>query len=154
MVMPTLGEVSQIFATLIAAIALFYAALQLRINARIAQGQFLMALDQFLDRFDSVYYPLRELHESDSASQQTFSSQEMLKIKEYMGFLEFAEILLREKSITESAFLDMFGHRVRALASVPQVMRATIYKEPTRWRCFLSLLSRFAIDPVPPESST
>lgn len=123
------------------AAGLVFTAIQVRQGSRTSQGQFLLSLDQQLEAFDEIYYKIRSAHEHGSAC-MSFSDEEMLKVREYMGFLEIVEILIEGSSIREADFKSLFGHRIRALTKNDQIMAATVLKSPEKWTKFSKLVRR------------
>lgn len=135
-------DLISLLADLATALGLLFTAYQVRKGARTSQGQFLLHLDQQFSDFDDIYIKIRRAHESDTEC-TAFNEDELLRVREYMGFLEIVEILLQGGSISEKDFKAVFGHRVVALVKNREIMHATVKKAPEKWRYFIQLANRF-----------
>ena len=136
-------DLVKILSFAIASISMLMAAFALRKSTKIAQGNFLLKIDEMANRYNEIYYPLRDRFDGDKGQPyESYSEAEILEIKEYMGFLEHSERLIASGSITINDFDDLFGHRVRALTYNTEIMNATVLIEPKRWKQFIRLMRR------------
>ncbi|PKO94454.1 MAG: hypothetical protein CVU16_02955 [Betaproteobacteria bacterium HGW-Betaproteobacteria-10] len=138
-VVSTLG----LIANAATAIGLFFTAIQVRQGSRTSQGQFLLTLDQQLSTFDNIYLRLRAYHEAGKEC-EALNADELLRVREYMGFLEIIEILIEGKSISEADFRAIFGHRVVALQNNRQVREEILAAAPHKWVKFSALSRRMS----------
>lgn len=137
----TLTEFIGLFANVATAVGLFITAWQVRQGSKTSQGQFMLQLDQQLSTFDGIYLRLRRCHEKN-AEFELLSEEELLAVREYMGFLEIIEILIEGGSISERDFKAIFGHRIIALNNNLQVRTEIISPAPHKWTKFESLVRR------------
>lgn len=137
----TLTQTIGLVANVATAVGLLITAWQVRQGSKTSQGQFMLQLDQQLSTFDDIYLRLRRCHEKNAVF-ELLDEDELLAVREYMGFLEIIEILIEGGSISEHDFKSIFGHRIVALNNNSQVRNEIIDPAPHKWIKFESLVRR------------
>lgn len=137
------AQVATVIGALSAVVGLFYAGVQLRKNARIAEGQFLIELTKMFAEHEEVHVQLRPAGSWRNGKANPNTPEEWVAIDNYMGLFERCEILIRQKTLDPSVFAGLFGYRLDNILSQPAIVgKKLVGGESMYWADFISLLDR------------
>lgn len=104
--------------TLVAAIGLYFVALELRRTRKTTKGEFLLHLDEILNSFDDVTQATFEKSwipsESISDDKET-GTISWARTNNYMGLFERIMLLIDDKILDLETFSRLYGYKVRYL---------------------------------------
>jgi hypothetical protein len=134
-----------VLCAIIAIIALFYTAYQIRINTNTNRAKFYLELEKMSKSHDQVHLNLRPGGKWSDGVSSPKGPEEWLLLEDYMGFFEHCENMIKMKLIDESTFKDIFGYRLKNIINNRSIVNCKLRKEAEYWKNFLDLLKRFDI---------
>lgn len=140
------SQIATIVGSIIAAFSLVYVAVQLRHSVKVADGQFLLELEKMAYTHDEVHLKLRPGGEWAASNAGPKSVEDWAKVEDYMGFFEHCELLMKNKSLDEISFREIFGYRVHNIVSNETIVEAKLKSEKVHWGLFLNLMNRMNIN--------
>ena len=149
-----LADLATIVGVPITALALIYAALQLRHSAKTAKGQFLLQIEEQSNLHNEVHrklYPNGDWGVEKSGAPKCL--EEWGKVADYLGFFEQCESLIRDGSLDKSTFKKIYGYRVNNILDNPVIVETKLQgKTRKHYKLFLSLCKRLGYE-VPEDGS-
>ena len=112
----------------------------LEVAKRANQLQAMIAFDQLLEKYHHIHTGLRP--GGDLRKKEDPSHQECVDIERYMGLFERAQIFLDDGFLRLDRFKDLYGYRMKNIASQPWVLEAKLRKQKNGWARFLDLYRR------------
>ena len=131
-----------IISALIATASLMYMGKQLKLSAKVSEGQFLLEIEKMAYTHDEVHLNLRPGGKWSSGKITSATQAEWAKIDDYMGFFEHCELLMQDKSLSEKNFRSIFEYRVHNILDNNNIVQAKLVDEKEHWKVFLELQSR------------
>jgi hypothetical protein len=135
-----LGTIGQLAAALIAAVALYYGARQLRQVQRVAHSQFLLSVDAMFDGCRDVQSKLRPAGvwaENSGAGPST--SEEWLEVEIYMGLFTRLKLLLDQGLIDLKTIDNVYGHRLLNLVHCRKIYEEKLVTRGGGWADLVDL---------------
>ena len=119
-------------------VSILYAARQLRDSKRSTQGEFLLTIDEMLNRYDAVHKRLSP--GGDLASGKSITMDEWRDIERYMGLFERIKILIDDGFIDIDRFDRTYGYRIESIISNKQIRKEKLEDRADGWREFNELV--------------
>lgn len=132
--------VAQVIGFPLAVAALAMAWWQLRKAARVARGQFLLAIDAALTT-EELQEMRRKIYRTTKPWEVPDDPREQNKVRRYIAVFERLGILLRDRSVSIRHVDQLYGDRIAAITNNESV-RTLILDSPDAWRDFLYLWNR------------
>jgi hypothetical protein len=119
-------------------IGLIFAGYQLRDSRRVAQGEFLLQLDEMFRHHQEVHLALRQGDWSDGVSGPE-TNEEWAAVDAYMGLFERVYILIERKIIDKEIVDRLYGYRVRNIVTNDPIRQAKLVEAREYWTDFIKL---------------
>jgi len=128
-------------ASIVAAGALVYAAVQVHLNTRVSRAQFWLELRKMFADHKEVHLILRngKWPNDDDA---VITGEEWAKLEAYMGLLEHCEMMLRQKLIDWTTFNLIYGYRLDRILENELIVREKLFERRYGWKEFIKLVGR------------
>lgn len=128
-----------IIGLVLTAIGLIYTGYQIYGAKRVARGEFLLHLDEILQKHNEVHIRLRP--GGDWASRKTGpkNNEEWAAVERYMGLFERVNILVEDKIIDIDTVDRLYGYRVINILENEIIHQAKLVKESRSWQDFIHL---------------
>jgi hypothetical protein len=112
-----LGDWFQLAGALATAGTVLYAALQLRANRRIAEGQFLLHLDEMSHKHDDIRLRLRkeELRRENLEGDTGMNAEDEYALVDYLGFFELIHRLIENRSVKPEIVMDLYSYQLQTI---------------------------------------
>jgi hypothetical protein len=139
-------NIAQIAATAISAIALFYAARQIKLSTRVDRAQFLLELRKMFHEHRDVHVKLRPGGDWTLNGDGPNSSEEWASIEAYMGLFEHCEIMIKEKLLDTNTFKSIYKYRIENIVNNEKIHNEKLINERDLWLNFIALRERCEIN--------
>ena len=149
-----LANLATIIGVPIAALAVIYAALQLRHSAQAIKGQFLLQIEEQSNLHNQVHfklYPDGDWGKNKKGAPRTL--EEWGQVADYLGFLEQCESLIQSRCLDVATFRKIYGYRVKNILDNPVIVKTKLQGKTRKYyELFLSLCGRLGYSV--PENGT
>lgn len=135
------AALSTIAASIVAAGALVYAAVQVHLNTRVSRAQFWLELRKMFADHKEIHLILRngKWPNDDDA---VITGGDWAKLEAYMGLLEHCEMMLRQKLIDWPTFNLIYGYRLDRILENELIVREKLFERRYGWKAFIELVGR------------
>lgn len=130
----SLGDILTGIGAIAAGIGVVYAAFQLRMSRKTAQGEFLFHLYDLMQKHNEVHLQLIE-----GKFDANLSEGDWMKVDRYMGLFEHIQILIDDGILNVEIVDRVFSHRVHAIVTNNAIVKRNLNDQKDRWKDFLKL---------------
>ena len=120
-------------------IGLVYTAEQIRRGRKVAQGEFLLRLDELFQSHNDVHEKLRPGGEWAKENAGPSTPDEWVKVELYMGLFERVQILIEDGIIRRKIFERLYGYRVGNIVKNQRIKVEKLEKRSEGWKDFIAL---------------
>lgn len=117
---------------------LIFAGWQVRVARRVAEGEFLLKLDEMFRHHQDVHLALRQGKWSDGVSGPE-TNKEWAAVDAYMGLFERVYILIKRKIIDKKTVDRLYGYRIEKIVDNDTIRQAKLVQERGKWQDFIAL---------------
>jgi hypothetical protein len=135
-----IGSIVACFTSIATVLGLYFVWRQLRDTRRIAQGEFLLRLDEMFRYHDKVHRRLRPGGEWYLQEKGPNSVEEWADVDSYMGLFERIKVLIDNKVVELEIINTLYGYRLDNILANNKIKQEKLEKdEKDKWQKFIKL---------------
>lgn len=122
--------------------SLIYTAKQLRASKKLAEGEFLLRLDEMFRQHDEVHRRLRPGGDWGQSGQGPNNPKEWAEVESYMGLFERINVLIDGKIIAPDTINRLYGYRVTNIIANNKIRKTKLEEQASEWHDFIELAQK------------
>ena len=140
------ADIATILASIVAGLALLYAALQIRISTKVSRAGFWLELRKMFAEHKDLHLKLRKKEWPDKEGSCPGEEEDWPALEAYMGLFEHCEAMLGQGLIDWPTFKAIYGYRVENIIRNPWIVREKLIRRRYGWKKFLHLVEKMKDD--------
>jgi hypothetical protein len=135
----SIESIATIIGLALTAIGLIYTGSQIHGSKKVARGEFLLHLDEMLQKHNDVHIRLRPGGEWAKGNTGPKNNEEWAAVERYMGLFERVNILVEDKIIDIDTIDRLYGYRIINISENKVIRQAKLEQESQSWQDFIKL---------------
>jgi len=144
--MEDIAAIATAVGIILTGVGLIFTGMQVRDARRIAQGEFLLRLDELFRTHHAVHVRLRPGGEWTGSEKGPQSPAEWAEVEAYMGLFERINLLIERKIVDKEIIDRLYGYRIRNIVANDAIRQAKLVSARASWRDFVNLCELLDIE--------
>lgn len=144
--MEDIATIATAVGIILTGVGLIFTGLQVRDARRVAQGEFLLRLDELFRDHHPVHLRLRPGGEWAGSEKGPQSPAEWAEVEAYMGLFERINLLIERKIVDKETVDRLYGYRIRNIVANDVIRQAKLVRARASWQDFVNLCELLDIE--------